>query len=677
MQQKDEYKIVNDKVAGDPENNKINDKELPEGVQENKKEDKDEQNSQGKSTGINTDQTSNNIDNKPEIENENVQGSAPSPNATDENVQNINDNMTNSEENQEITQASTPASELQVTEDNDNSQHENSQSAQCQQENDEQENDQQDNHEEPFESEYVNGQNNSETNKNDNKEESIERSHTPDSKPPEKGVQGKKHITLKRSPSHQRLRRSSSPLEDGEIKEPQEKSKKITLKRHTSDDSNSDFINKIVINRRASCGDDKLEKRRQSVEERTHIVIARPTKLVKPVKLNRHVSSPENTESLLQPRISKIPWGKTNWLENISATSYKIDVDSIKIVCPVLEFLNETEVKLECNPRERTKSENEPVTKKVEEEEKTEDESEKEQTEEEESPEEQKIEAKPNIIALNRKISIVEDTAAKLQPPPSPAKNPVSEILYITNLVRPFTLKQLKELLERTGRIKEGGFWTDRIKSKCYVQYETTEQAETTRNALHGVNWPIGNGKQLMIEYATEDDMEKAKNPVSLPSPVIPEKFPQKENKAPEVIEKRDRERDRKEEKEPERERRWEPSEREWNKSRDHHRKHSRSPSRGRDKERAKKHSRKSYTPEDVNRKKHKKQDDSVPQKLMDDLFLKTKTTPSIYWQPLTPQEIATKQHQRILRMEEHKRRIEENKGRFKERDRRGTYRRR
>lgn len=80
-----------------------------------------------------------------------------------------------------------------------------------------------------------------------------------------------------------------------------------------------------------------------------------------------------------------------------------------------------------------------------------------------------------NIIAMNRKISIVDDDASKLRPPPSPAKNDKSEVLFITNLVRPFTLKQLKELLERTGRIIEDGFWTDKIKSKCYVQYESVE----------------------------------------------------------------------------------------------------------------------------------------------------------------------------------------------------------
>lgn len=43
-------------------------------------------------------------------------------------------------------------------------------------------------------------------------------------------------------------------------------------------------------------------------------------------------------------------------------------------------------------------------------------------------------------------------------------------VLYITNLVRPFTVNQLRELLQRTGKIVEDGFWIDSIKSKCYVQ---------------------------------------------------------------------------------------------------------------------------------------------------------------------------------------------------------------
>lgn len=43
-------------------------------------------------------------------------------------------------------------------------------------------------------------------------------------------------------------------------------------------------------------------------------------------------------------------------------------------------------------------------------------------------------------------------------------------VLYITNLVRPFTVNQLRELLLRTGKIVADGFWIDSIKSKCYVQ---------------------------------------------------------------------------------------------------------------------------------------------------------------------------------------------------------------
>lgn len=59
-------------------------------------------------------------------------------------------------------------------------------------------------------------------------------------------------------------------------------------------------------------------------------------------------------------------------------------------------------------------------------------------------------------------------------------------------------------------------------------------EAEATRNALHGVHWPIGNGKKLMIEYANVEDLEMAKNPPAppvVPIPEVPEKTVEKENK--------------------------------------------------------------------------------------------------------------------------------------------------
>ena len=70
----------------------------------------------------------------------------------------------------------------------------------------------------------------------------------------------------------------------------------------------------------------------------------------------------------------------------------------------------------------------------------------------------------------SRKISIVSDDARTLQNSPSPPRHKISDVLFISNLVRPFTVNQLKELLARTGTIVEGGFWIDKIKSKCYVQ---------------------------------------------------------------------------------------------------------------------------------------------------------------------------------------------------------------
>ena len=50
---------------------------------------------------------------------------------------------------------------------------------------------------------------------------------------------------------------------------------------------------------------------------------------------------------------------------------------------------------------------------------------------------------------------------------PSPAQNPPSRFLHVEHLTRPFTILQLKELLEEDGKMSEGGFWTNRIKSHC------------------------------------------------------------------------------------------------------------------------------------------------------------------------------------------------------------------
>ena len=72
------------------------------------------------------------------------------------------------------------------------------------------------------------------------------------------------------------------------------------------------------------------------------------------------------------------------------------------------------------------------------------------------------------VLATKRKISVVKETPRPTSP--SPAEAQATKILLIKNLVRPFTLNQIKELLSRTGTISENGFWMDRIKSKCFVE---------------------------------------------------------------------------------------------------------------------------------------------------------------------------------------------------------------
>lgn len=178
-------------------------------------------------------------------------------------------------------------------------------------------------------------------------------------------------------------------------------------------------------------------------------------------------------------------WGNSlAGLELYKPFLYKIDIDSIKELYPDMQFLEENEIKMDVRDRRKSylsESKDKWIERKVSVDYKSEDEGSRRldtQTSVNSSEMEENVEPEGdnlNIIAMNRKISIVDDTAGKLKSPPSPAKNPLSEVLFITNLVRPFTLKQLKELLERTGKIRENGFWTDRIKSKCYVYYETKE----------------------------------------------------------------------------------------------------------------------------------------------------------------------------------------------------------
>jgi len=115
----------------------------------------------------------------------------------------------------------------------------------------------------------------------------------------------------------------------------------------------------------------------------------------------------------------------------------------------------------------------------------------------------------PKVVRrLNKRTRLPVEEPEKARRTPSPARNSVSKIVHVWDLTRPFTLPQLKELLGRTGTLEEGGFWIDKIKSHCFVTYESEDDAQATRAALHGTRWPSSNPKTLKVDYATESELE-------------------------------------------------------------------------------------------------------------------------------------------------------------------------
>lgn len=274
----------------------------------------------------------------------------------------------------------------------------------------------------------------------------------------------------------------------------------------------------------------------------------------------------------------------------------------------------------------------------------------------------------------------IDDPVRTASQQPSPPRRKPSCIVHLCNLVRPFTLGQLKELLSRTGTIVDEHFWIDKIKSHCYVTYATVEEAVSTRNSLHGVRWPQSNPKFLSVDYAEQDELDFHRGLLAeRPPEPKPEEPPHQQQHshshthAPPLREQhREHERGVREqwaEREREMERRERTrSEREWD--RDKIREGPRSRSRDR---RRKEHAK---SKEKKNEKKEKVQEEP-PAKLLDDLFHKTKAAPCIYWLPLTDDQIVKKVADRAERAKEREKRRkeqeeqeeEERKERAKERE--------
>ncbi|KAH8019473.1 hypothetical protein HPB51_019495 [Rhipicephalus microplus] len=286
----------------------------------------------------------------------------------------------------------------------------------------------------------------------------------------------------------------------------------------------------------------------------------------------------------------------------------------------------------------------------------------------------------------------------------SPPRNPKSRILFVRNLVRPFTLNQLKQLLQEFGDIVDSEFWIDKIKSKCFVTYVSEEDAVKAREALHNLRWPLCNPKILHVDFSSPEEMERQKEP---PAPPPPRPINATERTLPafqrtvevdprmptgrEVLrDPREVLRDPREPREindprepkdpreardtvtgssarPDRNQMVERQAvnrrpalpiREWD--RDKLRQETPPPPTA---EQAPAPSRnKATSPTDKRERRDKKvakrkSEEDTPAKLLDDLFRKTKASPCIYWLPLTEEQIARKEEERKQRRQERERR--------------------
>uniref|UniRef100_A0A672RZC1 Apoptotic chromatin condensation inducer in the nucleus-like n=1 Tax=Sinocyclocheilus grahami TaxID=75366 RepID=A0A672RZC1_SINGR len=265
-------------------------------------------------------------------------------------------------------------------------------------------------------------------------------------------------------------------------------------------------------------------------------------------------------------------------------------------------------------------------------------------------------------------VSITIDDPIRTGRQLSPPRGKTSHIIHVCNLVRPFTLGQLKELLNRTGTLMEEGFWIDKIKSHCYVTYSTIEEAVATREALHGVKWPTSNPKVLRVDFCEQYERAGVGHD---PHASGTSARPATHHPLPPANHEKEKERERARDggatavrdQWAERERAMERrertrSEREWDRDKvkdfgkddgDRTRK-----SRSRDRRRRERGKSKEK------RMEKKDKPEEPPVKLLDDLFHKTKAAPCIYWLPLTEEQATQRALERAERIKEREKRRKE-----------------
>ncbi|KAL6558877.1 hypothetical protein OROMI_019227 [Orobanche minor] len=138
--------------------------------------------------------------------------------------------------------------------------------------------------------------------------------------------------------------------------------------------------------------------------------------------------------------------------------------------------------------------------------------------------------SKPTFKAFSGIKPAVNDEAPKERIVP-PSSKPPTNSLRIDRFLRPFTLKQVQELLGKTGTVTD--FWMDHIKTHCYVSYSSVEGAVETRNAVYNLQWPSNGGRMLVAEFVDSQEVKTRVEAQPPPAAVPLTGVPQKNNAPP------------------------------------------------------------------------------------------------------------------------------------------------
>ncbi|CAP31134.2 Protein CBR-ACIN-1 [Caenorhabditis briggsae] len=114
-----------------------------------------------------------------------------------------------------------------------------------------------------------------------------------------------------------------------------------------------------------------------------------------------------------------------------------------------------------------------------------------------------------NAEGVKKEEKVRESVSHRRVSSPS-SRHPVSNIVHIRGLTRPFTERQLRNEIEKHGG-EITDFWIDKVKSHCFAKLKTNEDAGNVRNAMHDTVWPDGNPKKLAIVFESEENMTKYK----------------------------------------------------------------------------------------------------------------------------------------------------------------------